>query len=99
MGKDAPLPPQNIDAEESLLGSLLIDPRAILDIVPLIRPTDFYVQKHRFIYEAILAQDIPVVLASTLLAAWLVVVGNLAADLAMAAVDPRIQLTAERSRA
>lgn len=55
MGKNAPLPPQNVDAEESLLGSLLIDPRAILDVIPLIQPSDFYVQKHHFVYEAILA--------------------------------------------
>ncbi|MCP4542298.1 MAG: replicative DNA helicase [Chloroflexi bacterium] len=55
MAKSVPLPPQNVEAEESLLGSLLIDPRAILDVAPLIRPSDFYIQKHRFIYEAILA--------------------------------------------
>ena len=55
MGRNTPLPPQNIDAEESLLGSLLIDPRAILDVAPLLCPADFYVPKHRFVYEAILA--------------------------------------------
>ena len=46
----------------------------------------------RLTYEAILAQDVPVVLATTLLATILVIVGNLAADLAMAAADPRIRL-------
>jgi peptide/nickel transport system permease protein len=46
----------------------------------------------RLTYEAILAQDVPVVLATTLLATILVIVGNLTADLAMAAADPRIRL-------
>jgi len=46
----------------------------------------------RLTYDAIRAHDVSVVLAATLLAALLVVAGNLAADLAMAAVDPRIRL-------
>lgn len=46
----------------------------------------------RLTYEAIRAQDFSVVLASTLLASLMVILGNLAADLAMAAVDPRIRL-------
>ena len=46
----------------------------------------------RLTYEAIQAQDFSVVLASTLLASLMVIVGNLAADLAMAAADPRIRL-------
>ena len=46
----------------------------------------------RLTYEAIRAQDFSVVLASTLLASLMVIVGNLAADLAMAAIDPRIRL-------
>ncbi len=43
-------------------------------------------------YEAILAKDVPLVLASTLLASVLVIIGSLAADLALAAADPRIRL-------
>jgi peptide/nickel transport system permease protein len=46
----------------------------------------------RLTYEAITAGDFPLVLASTLLAAVVVIVGNLAADLAMAAADPRIRM-------
>ncbi|MHC4593059.1 MAG: ABC transporter permease [Planctomycetota bacterium] len=52
----------------------------------------------RLTYDAILAQDHSVVLATTLLATMMVVAGNLAADLAMAAVDPRIRLTGPRGR-
>ena len=51
----------------------------------------------RLTYDAILADDISVVLVTTLLATLMVVVGNLAADLAMVAVDPRIRLEARRS--
>jgi len=47
----------------------------------------------RLAYEAILAKDVPVVLAATALSAILVIVGNLAADLALAAADPRIRLS------
>ncbi len=46
----------------------------------------------RLTYDAILAQDVPLVLATTLLASILVIVGSLAADLAMVAADPRIRL-------
>jgi peptide/nickel transport system permease protein len=51
----------------------------------------------RLTYDAIMAKDLSVVLVTTLLASLLVVGGSLAADLAMAVVDPRIRLTAERS--
>jgi peptide/nickel transport system permease protein len=50
----------------------------------------------RLMYEAIRAQDFGIVLAATLLATLLVVFGNLAADLAMAVVDPRIRLSGRR---
>ena len=51
----------------------------------------------RLTYDAILADDVSVVLVTTLLATLMVVVGNLAADLAMVAVDPRIRMAARRS--
>jgi len=46
----------------------------------------------RLTYEAILAKDVSVVLASTLLSAALVAAGSLGADLALAALDPRVRL-------
>jgi len=46
----------------------------------------------RLTYDAIMAKDLAVVLITTLMAAMLVVLGNLAADVALAAVDPRIRL-------
>jgi replicative DNA helicase len=48
------LPPQNIEAEEALLGSLLIDKDAITKIADLIKPEDFYKDAHRIIFEAML---------------------------------------------
>jgi len=48
------LPPQSIEAEQSLLGSLLIDKEAIIKVADLISPEDFYRDAHRIIYETIL---------------------------------------------
>lgn len=48
------LPPQNIDAEQSLLGSLLIDKDAIVRISEILHPANFYrTDQHGLIYEAI----------------------------------------------
>jgi len=49
----------------------------------------------RLTYDAILTQDTGVVLATTMLAALFVVLGNLVADLAMAWADPRVRLREE----
>jgi replicative DNA helicase len=46
--------PQSVDVEASLLGSLLIDPDAIVKIADSIAPIDFYDDRHRVIYEACL---------------------------------------------
>ena len=48
------VPPNNIEAEESLLGAILIDQEAILKIGDLLRATDFYKASHGMIYETIL---------------------------------------------
>jgi peptide/nickel transport system permease protein len=45
----------------------------------------------RVAYDAVLARDVPVVLAATLAASVLVVAGNLAADLGAMALDPRVR--------
>ena len=47
------LPPQNVEAERSLIGSLLIDPDAIMKIGGQVGPDDFYREQHRAIYEAV----------------------------------------------
>ncbi|HPA25933.1 MAG TPA: replicative DNA helicase [bacterium] len=48
------LPPQNIEAEQSVLGSLLIDKDAIIKIADLLVPEDFYKDAHGKIYETML---------------------------------------------
>nr|MDJ0725610.1 DnaB-like helicase N-terminal domain-containing protein [Prochloraceae cyanobacterium] len=45
------LPPQNIDAEESILGGILLDPEALDRIIHIIKVDAFYVQAHRHIYQ------------------------------------------------
>ncbi len=45
------VPPQNLEAEISLLGSLMIDKNAIVKVADFLRPRDFYKQSHREIYE------------------------------------------------
>ncbi len=49
------VPPQNIEAEQSLLGSLMLDPEAIFRVVDFLRPRDFYKKSHCHIYETIIS--------------------------------------------
>ncbi len=46
------LPPQNIEAEQSLLGSLLIDKDAMFKVADIVVPEDFYKNTHAMVYEA-----------------------------------------------
>jgi len=48
------LPPQNTEAEEAVLGSLLIDPDAVIEVAAFLKPEDFYRQKNGWIYQVIL---------------------------------------------
>ncbi len=45
--------PKNIEAEEALLGSLLIDPDVITHVADLIDPEDFYLARHGEIFDVI----------------------------------------------
>ncbi|MGE5618291.1 MAG: replicative DNA helicase [Sphingomonadaceae bacterium] len=49
------LPPQNPEAEEAVLGSLLMDPEAIGKICTFLKPEDFYRERNAVIYSAMLA--------------------------------------------
>ncbi len=53
MDQNAVIPPQNTDAEASLLGSLLIDSDAIVKVADIVAAIDFYDPKHARIFEAI----------------------------------------------
>lgn len=48
------IPPQNQEAEQSVLGSLLLDKEAIFKVADFLRPDDFYREDHTQIYEAII---------------------------------------------
>ena len=48
------LTPQNLEAEQSFLGSLLLDKDAMIKVADLVQPDDFYHDKHRRIYESML---------------------------------------------
>ena len=45
--------PQSLEAEQSVLGSILIDSRCVADVIGILRPEDFYLQQNREIYETI----------------------------------------------
>lgn len=48
------MPPQNLEAEQSLLGALLIDKDAIIKIADIVNPDDFYSNHHKIIFECML---------------------------------------------
>ncbi|MCA1553453.1 MAG: replicative DNA helicase, partial [Chloroflexi bacterium] len=47
--------PHNLDAEQAVLGSVLIDPDAIHKVMSLLSGDDFFSERHRWIWEASLA--------------------------------------------
>ncbi len=48
------LPPQSVEAEQSVLGALLIDRDAVVEVAEILRPDDFYRVQHAEIYGAVL---------------------------------------------
>ena len=57
------VPPHNIEAEQSVLGSMILDREAIVAATEILRSSDFYTEAHKEIYEAItdiFARDEPV---------------------------------------
>lgn len=48
------VPPQNIDAEQSIIGSVLLDNNALFKSLEIIRPEDFYNNAHKKIFSCIL---------------------------------------------
>jgi replicative DNA helicase len=48
------LPPSNVDAEQAVVGSLLLDRDALVKISGWLQPDDFFRDSHRFVYEAML---------------------------------------------
>ncbi len=48
------VPPQNLDAEMSLIGAILIDEEVLADVTEHVKPKDFYDKRHAIIYDAIM---------------------------------------------
>lgn len=48
------IPPQNIEAEQAVLGAMLIKKEAIAEVQEILQPDDFYREAHRIVYEAML---------------------------------------------
>ncbi|MCI6729817.1 MAG: replicative DNA helicase [Candidatus Faecousia sp.] len=46
-------PPQSLEAEQSVLGAMLIDSRCVPDVIGILKPEDFYLRQNQEIYETI----------------------------------------------
>jgi len=44
------IPPHNLEAEEAVLGSILIDPSVVNDVMEILRNNDFYSKKHQALF-------------------------------------------------
>ncbi|KGG14549.1 MULTISPECIES: replicative DNA helicase [unclassified Prochlorococcus] len=72
------IPPQNLEAEEAVIGGILLDPDAISRIADLVQPEAFYLNAHRQIFRTALmlhSQGKPTDLTS--MSAWLADTGEL----------------------
>ncbi len=54
MGSQGKVPPQDISAEQSVLGAVLLDNHCLPDIAATLQPGDFYRENHKIIYRALL---------------------------------------------
>jgi replicative DNA helicase len=57
MSASEKLPPHNVEAEQAVLGGILIDATALHCVKAWLRPADFFRDSHRLIYEAMLRLD------------------------------------------
>ncbi len=55
MAKNLRIPPQNLDSEKAFLGSIMLRPDSVHEVIDTIDPDDFYADKHRVIYKVMLA--------------------------------------------
>src|SRR3989337_1713513 len=51
-GRAEKLPPHDIEAEEAVIASLLVDPDAIYKVAPKLKSEDFFREKNAWAYEA-----------------------------------------------
>ncbi len=48
------VPPQNLEAEQAVLGAILLDSVTVITVMEMLRPEDFYREAHRLIYESMI---------------------------------------------
>ncbi len=48
------IPPQSLESEKALLGSIMLNPEALTDVFDMISPSNFYSDRHRIIYENVI---------------------------------------------
>ena len=53
-GADISNLPHSLEAEQSVLGAVLLDPDCLAEIAPILKPSHFYLAQHRAIYEKML---------------------------------------------
>ena len=53
--RDLSLPPHSIQAEEAVLGSILKNPASVVRVSDFLRPEDFYQQRNRHVFRAMLS--------------------------------------------
>ena len=49
------LAPHSLEAEEAVLGSILINPTALFEVLPFLKADDFFIQRHAYIWEALVS--------------------------------------------
>ncbi|MBP9827748.1 replicative DNA helicase [Patescibacteria group bacterium] len=54
MAEGGRIPPHSLEAEQSLIGALLLDKEAIVKVGDAVRPEDFYKDSHRLIFETMI---------------------------------------------
>ena len=50
--KGGRIPPQDVEAEKSLLGAIMLSDDMMAEVLMIIRPDDFYEERHRLIFKA-----------------------------------------------
>ena len=65
VAQTAPVPPQSLDAEESVLGAMMLAPGAIAAVSEVLDDGDFYRESHAKVYRAALALRAPAASAAS----------------------------------
>ena len=61
------VPPHNLEAEQAILGAILLDQRAVEEALEVLSPGDFYLDRHRVVFDAVIdlaARSTPIDLVS-----------------------------------